>query len=155
MERRRDLITIGDILRPRHIDLALTAASPEEAIFSVASLLKENEHVTDWNAFYRGLTSRNPCIAGGGEFELCIPHARTSAVDAMVMSVGRSDMGIAFANTTAKIHYIFVIGVPGTLAADYLRIIGALARIFKNSQAERALREAVDPEEFLATLTQN
>ena len=148
------MITIGDVLRPEQIDLDLPEVNEEEAIFRVASMLKETRHVTDWNAFYSGLTSRAACVSAGKEFEICIPHARTSAVDTMVMSAGRSDGGIVFPRVKAKIHYIFVIGVPSALAADYLRIIGALARIFRNPVSEKALRNAPDAGSFLQILTQ-
>ncbi len=148
------MITIGDILRKRHIDLDLKPTSQEEAIFQVASLLKEDERVLDWNKFYDGLKSKNPCVAAGSEFEICIPHARTDAVSSMIMSIGRSADGIKFPNSKDRIHYIFVIGVPIALAADYLRIIGALARIFKDVGAESSLRLAASAADFLEILTE-
>lgn len=148
------MITISSILQPRHIDIDLKETNQEEAIFKVASLLKEDERVRDWNEFYNSLKSKNPCVAAGEEFEICIPHARTNVVTSMVISVGRSVRGIAFPNTKNSIHYIFVIGVPVAMAADYLRIIGALARIFKENAAESALRAANNPTEFLQLLTE-
>ena len=145
------MITIADILQPRGIDLDLKPTTPQEAVFQVASLLKDDERVADWTAFYNGLASRNPCIAANEEFEICIPHARTNAVSSMVMSAGRSTAGILFAGAQAKVHYIFVIGVPAALAADYLRIIGALARIFKDPTVE--LNATTTTGEFLRILS--
>jgi mannitol/fructose-specific phosphotransferase system IIA component (Ntr-type) len=65
----------------------------------------------------------------------------------MVMSVGRALEG-------EQALYIFVIGVPVALASDYLRIIGALARIFKDPQSERELRTAKTSEEFVELLVE-
>lgn len=147
------MITIGDILRPGSIELGLKMANREEAIYEVASLLREDERVTDWNTFYTGLTSKDPCVAVTEETRICIPHTRTNAVSSMVMSVGRSDAGIEEGgNAGGALHFIFVIGVPVAMAADYLRIIGALARIFKNPKTEKRLREAPRPDEFLRIL---
>jgi fructose PTS system EIIBC or EIIC component len=153
MERQRHMITIGDILHPNQVQLDLRAVSQEEAVFQVAMLLRDSDDVTDWNGFYEGLKTRNPCIAAGQEFEICIPHARTNSVSTMVMSVGRSAHGVMIPGKPNKMHYIFVIGVPVALASDYLRIIGALARIFKNDQIESRLREAATPAEFVSILS--
>ena len=45
-----------------------------------------------------------------------------------------------------------MIGVPVALAADYLRIIGALARIFKDPATKEKLRQTQNAEEFLQLL---
>jgi mannitol/fructose-specific phosphotransferase system IIA component (Ntr-type) len=155
MERQRDMITIGNILRPKRMDLTLGAAIQEEAIYRVASLLKDDDRVKDWNAFYSTLIGKNPCVANGNNFEICIPHARTDAVSAMVMAFGRSSLSANCENNGIKVRYIFVIGVPTALAADYLRIIGALARIFKDPLAESSLRQASTVEQLLTILASN
>jgi mannitol/fructose-specific phosphotransferase system IIA component (Ntr-type) len=146
------MITIADILRPEDIDLELKMGNQEEAINHVASLLKEDERVTDWSAFYKGLASKHPCVAAAGGTEICIPHTRTDSVTGMVMSAGRSRKGIVVREAEQPVHFIFVIGVPVALAADYLRIIGALARIFKGPSAKEGLRQAQTAEDFLQML---
>jgi len=148
------MITIPDILRARDVDLHLKAATQEEAIFRVAALLKEDKRINDWQAFYDGLTTKNPCFAAGSEFEICIPHVRTDAVNEMVMSAGRSESGILLSGKK-QVHYVFAIGLPAALASDYLRIIGALARIFRNGLSEKELRKADTAEQFIATLAEN
>lgn len=146
------MITIADILHPQDIDLDLKATNQEEAINHVASLLREDDRVKDWNAFYKGLGSNQPCVAAAGGTEICIPHTRTDSVTGMVMSAGRSRKGITIKGVDTPIHFVFAIGVPVALAADYLRIIGALARIFKNPAMKETLRQAQTPESFLQLL---
>lgn len=146
------MITVDDILLPAHIDLDLKATNQAEAINHVASLLKNDERVTDWNAFYKGLLTRQPCLAASGGTEICIPHTRTESVTGMVMSAGRSKAGIIVPGAEWPVHFIFVIGVPVALAADYLRIIGAMTRIFRDPAAKEQLRRTQEPEEFLQLL---
>jgi len=146
------MITIADILHPDQIDLNLKMTNQEEAINHVASLLRDDERVTDWNAFYKGLLTSQPCLAAAGGSEICIPHTRTESVTGMVMSAGRSPAGIIVPDAKWPIHFIFVIGVPLALAADYLRIIGAMTRIFRNLAAKDRLRQTQDPDEFLQLL---
>ncbi len=153
MERYRPVITIADILNPKHVTLDLKATSQEEAVFQVAELLKADERVLDWGDFYDALKAKSPCLEASPEFDVSIPHARTNAVNSMVMSVGRSAEGVSVSKSDHKLHYIFVIGVPVALASDYLRIIGALARILKN--AEKQLRQAATAQEFVSILIEN
>jgi len=146
------MITIADILNPEQIDLDLKMSNQEEAVNHVAALLREDERVTDWNVFYQGLSSTRPCLADAEGTEVCIPHTRTDSVTGMVMSAGRSNVGIKVPDAKWPIHFIFVIGVPVALAADYLRIIGPTKRIFKDPAATERLRQAKQPEEFLQLL---
>jgi mannitol/fructose-specific phosphotransferase system IIA component (Ntr-type) len=146
------MITIADILHPEDIDLELKMTNQEEAINHVAALLKEDDRVTDWNAFYKGLQSQQPCIGAAGGTGVCIPHTRSQSVTGMVMSAGRSRNGIVSKEAQGAVHFLFVIGVPVALAADYLRIIGALARIFKDPDIKEKLRQTGDVEEFLQLL---
>jgi mannitol/fructose-specific phosphotransferase system IIA component (Ntr-type) len=146
------MITIADILRPRHVELNLRATDEDAAIHEIASLLRGDERVRDWARFYEELKLKAPCVGANQEFEICIPHARTDSVSTMVMSVGRCARGIQFANETHKIRYVFVIGVPVALAADYLRIVGAIARIFTIPSTESELRQAATAEEVVSIL---
>ena len=149
------MITIADILPPKQILLNLTATKPEDAIYQVAELLKSSEGVVDWTGFYESLAYGNSCMAGESDYAMCIPHARTNHVSSMVMAVGRSEQGIWFEEQQLRVHYIFVIGVPLALASDYLRIIGALARIFRSPATEAELRNAATKQEFLQQLSQS
>lgn len=147
------MITISDILRSDHVSLELKATEPKAAIDEVAFMLKNDPGVADWEAFYKGVHGAAPCLPEpSGGFALCIPHTRGECVSSMVMSVGRSDSGIVFPGNALPVRYIFCIGVPRALAADYLRIVGLLARVFKDRSAESELHDARTGEDFIAFL---
>jgi len=148
------MISIADILRPDHITLDLRAAEAQAAIDEVAALLKSNPGVSDWEALNKGVHQAAPCLpeAAGG-FSLCIPHTRGECVSSMVMSVGRSKSGIAFPGVALPVRYLFCIGVPRALAADYLRIVGLLARVFKDRAAEEELRVIESAADFVERLS--
>jgi len=148
------MITISDILNPKYIRLDMEAANQEELLYNIAMLLKTDANVRDWQAFYDGLKARDSCIYEEQGVRLCIPHVRANSVSMMVMAVGRSTTPPSASDEYSGpvVQYTFVIGVPIALASDYLRIIGALARIFKKKSAEARLRSAASPAEFLAEL---
>jgi PTS system nitrogen regulatory IIA component len=148
------MITIGNLLHHDHVLLDLRATRSKDAIDEVAALVKGNPAVLDWDALLKGVHASAPCLpepAGG--FALCIPHTRGECVDGMVMGVGRSEAGIAFEGVEFPVRYIFCIAVPRALAADYLRIVGLLARVFKDRDTEGALHAARTGAEFIELLT--
>ncbi len=152
------MITIRDILKPRQVTLEIAASTRESAILEIAQLLRGDERVRDWNAFVTAIKVGNSCLANENGYGLCIPHARTNHVSTMVMAAGRSAKGILFEpeqGNPLRVHTLIVIGVPTALAADYLRIIGAIARTFRSPQSEEALRKAQSGEEFIRLLAAN
>ncbi len=148
------MITLADILPATHITLEVAATTPRAAIDEVAALVKNDPGVDDWSALLAGVHAVAPCLPEPeGGFAICIPHTRGECVSAMVMSVGRSAAGVAFPGVELPVRYVFCIAVPRALAADYLRIVGLLARVFKDPAAECELRAAATPADFIALLS--
>ena len=148
------MITVGDLLRHDHVQLNLASTDSLAAIEEVAALMKTDLAVLDWDALLKGVNASAPCLpepAGG--FALCIPHTRGECVNEMVMSLGRSEKGIVWPNVNLPVRYIFCIAVPRAFAADYLRIVGLLARVFKDRETEGALRAAQTSAEFVELLS--
>ena len=147
------MTTLADLLKPEHIALHPAATSRDAAIEEIASLLDDDVQVIDGAQLLAKIKPSAPCIMEqGAEFCLCIPHARTAAVTAMVMSVGRFDRGLPIAGVAKPVRYLFCIAVPPELATDYLRIIGLLARIVKDPKSEQQIYNAETPEEFIEAL---
>ena len=148
------MITVADLLPAEHVALDLTATTPRAAIEEVAALLKNDPAVSDWAALLAGVQAVAPCLPEeNGGFAICIPHTRGDCVSSMVMSVGRSAAGVPFPDVAWPVRYIFCIAVPRALAADYLRIVGLLARVFKDPAAEHELRAAATADDFIALLS--
>lgn len=149
------MIFIEDILQPKAVVLDIAAGTAGSAVLEVAQRLRTETKVRDWNALFQALTYENSCMANEQGYGICIPHARTHHVSSMVMAAGRSRQGLWFDKAQMQVHYIFVIGVPVALGADYLRIIGALARVFRRPGSEEALREVETVQGFIELLSQS
>ena len=147
------MITITDILRPEHVTLDVQARTAEAAIGEVAAPLRTDERVLDWETVLAGFYKVAPCLPASPQFAICIPHTRTDRLTSLAMSVGRSTAGITFPGTAVPVRYIFCIGVQLALAADYLRIVGLLARIVKDPASEERLHLATTGTEFVHALS--
>lgn len=147
------MMTFADLLQPEHIELNPKARTRDAAIEEVAALLDDSVLVLDGEELFQKVNASAPCILEqDSDFCICIPHARTAAVTAMVMSVSRFDRGLVIPGVEKPIRYIFCIAVPPELATDYLRIIGLIARIAKDPHSEQMIYSAETPEEFIETL---
>lgn len=148
------MISIADTLRPERIRLSLAAAEPDAAIRETAAMLQGAPAVLDWDTLLAGLLKNAPCLSERDQaFAFALPHARTEAVNTMVMSIGLSPAGITFPKCEKPVRYVFCIGVPQALATDYLRIVGLLTRTLKDPANEAMLRTVSSPNEFIDELT--
>ena len=104
-------------------------------------------------AFDEALRKHPPCrVADAAPFGICIPHARTDAVSGMVLTAARLAVDTVFPDCEKPVRYVFCLGVPQAMAADYLRIAGLLMRIFTDPGTEEILRAAQNGESFLSAL---
>jgi len=147
------MISLADTLHPESVNLDLVAITAREAIQETAALLKGRLPVLDWDQLKTELPKSAPCLAeAAGTFALCLPHARTDAVSSMVISVGVSKHGILFSGCAIPVRYVFCIALPKALASDYLRVVGLLVRILKDTATEAGLRSALTGADFVQRL---
>jgi mannitol/fructose-specific phosphotransferase system IIA component (Ntr-type) len=141
------MIRIRDILRPENVQLAIDARSREEAIHQVAELVRSDARVKDWKGFYRELNERD--AAGNSDLGsgVTLPHIRTAAVNDMVMAFGRLVAPIQ--GDHGPIQFVMVIGIPKTMDADYLRLVGILMRVFRSDELRTQLEQAKKPAQVL------
>jgi len=139
---------IREILLPKQILLNVKATTREEAIAQVSDSLKGDNRVIDWPGFTQclGECERSGKVNTG--LGLTIPHGRTDSVTSMVMAFGRLAQPIR--RGPASIRYVLVIGIPETMDADYLRLVGVLMRAFRDDQLRKGLETAKTPEDVLA-----
>ncbi|HEX4200017.1 MAG TPA: PTS sugar transporter subunit IIA [Chthoniobacterales bacterium] len=139
---------IREILLPKQILLDVKAAPREEAIKAVSDSLKGDNRIIDWQRFGDTLAEcqRSGKINIG--LGLTIPHNRTNSVTSMVMAFGRLAQPIH--RGPASIRYVLVIGIPETMDADYLRLVGVLMRAFREDELRKTLETAKTPEEVLS-----
>jgi mannitol/fructose-specific phosphotransferase system IIA component (Ntr-type) len=147
MERERDMIRIKEILLPEHIVLGLEAKTREEAVHAVAKTLRGDSRIADWELFYKTLSESDRNAQTNCELGLTIPHNRTDKVTGMAMAFGR--LKAPLKTFFHDIRYVVVIGIPETMDADYLRLVGVLMRVFRDDQLRSALDSASTPEEVL------
>jgi mannitol/fructose-specific phosphotransferase system IIA component (Ntr-type) len=141
------MIRIKEILFSEHILLGLEAKTREEAVHAIAKTLRGDSRITNWPLFYKTLSESDRSAQTNCRLGLTIPHNRTDSVTAMVMAFGR--LKAPLKTSLDDIRYMVVIGIPETMDADYLRLVGVLMRVFRDDRLRAALDSASTPGDIL------
>jgi mannitol/fructose-specific phosphotransferase system IIA component (Ntr-type) len=144
------MIRIRGTLLPEHILLHLNAQTREEAVRQVSESVRSDARMADWQEFSRALRK----YEGDGKLNLekglTLPHVRTSAVTKMIMAFGR--LAQPLREKEGSIQFIVLIGIPRTMDAEYLRLVGTLMRTFRNEKLQQKLLQAQNPNDIIRIL---
>lgn len=146
--RIRDILEVTDIL------LDVEESTLSNAVMKTALLLRGRPEISDWNAFSQQLnsvTGSGLCSLGNG---VCIPHVRTTHATDLVIAVSRLAAPMEGVGGEGPVQHLFVMAVPVRLSSEYLRLVGAIARVFKNKAAVARLGLAPTPTSYLRVLEQ-
>ena len=130
-------LVLADLLDEQHVVLELVARTRDEALREIVAAM----NVSNPEAFLREVIAReelNTTLMPNG---VAFPHARTDLVQRIVLGIGRSAQGVAFA-PDHRAHLIFLVGVPRRMVNDYLVCVGTIARLVRNSETRSALLES-------------
>jgi len=145
--------TLAASLLPKDIHLELKSTDPRDALEEVLSTLRTDPRVTDWEKLRSSLqagTSINTIQKGCGT--IILHHRRTISVSGLVLAVGRSSDPISLATPDEKLRLLFVAAIPSTLNNEYLRILGAIARVCNDPVTFGELLSVPDTGGFLSLL---
>ena len=144
---------ITSLLKPEQINLDVTATAKEPALREIAGLLANHESVKDFEVFFNEVLQRELVSNTALGHAVAIPHARTDQCQQIVFAVGRSTAGIAFeAKDDQPVQLVFLIGTPKAMVADYLRVVGNLARLLRRDDLRQQLLEVESAEAFIQAL---
>jgi mannitol/fructose-specific phosphotransferase system IIA component (Ntr-type) len=145
-------IALADLLDEKQIALNLRARTQTEAMREIIQLLVANGKIDHPEKFLEQVRAReltNSTYAADG---VAFPHARTDLVDEIVLGIGRSAAGIPWTAKGEHAHLLFLLAVPEKLMMDYLVVIGAIARVTKDSPLRTLLLHAESVPEFIETM---
>jgi mannitol/fructose-specific phosphotransferase system IIA component (Ntr-type) len=135
------------LVEPSNVRLDLSAASRDEAVRSVAGLLRGDPRIGSWEAFWASIGPKQVVDLKGG---VCLAHGRHESVRDLALAAGRWPADGA----SGLPRHVFVFAIPFAMAEDYLRAVGALARACGEEKSLAALGKAATPSGFAEVLEQ-
>ncbi|MEI8063029.1 MAG: PTS sugar transporter subunit IIA [Verrucomicrobiota bacterium] len=143
-------VKIAALLKPDAIKLNVQARHKTDALREVASLLVPGQRVTQFEVFFNEILERERISNTALGHDVAIPHARTEQCSEILIAVGRSMAGVDFEGQDASpVRLIFLIGTPKQMVAEYLRLVGNLARMLRQDALREKLLTAPDTASFI------
>ena len=133
--------------------LDLTATSREAALRALHGAFTGHSAINDPDRFLRDVLERvmlaSVCIAA----DVALPHARTNAVDRLVLGIARLEApGVGFDGEHPGVRLIFLIGTPRKEVEAYLQLVARISRRLKTGTTHADLLAAKTESEFRAQL---
>ena len=138
---------VKSYIREELINLDLLSERKEDAIRELARLMESTQGMIDFDLFLEDVFERERLGTTGIGDGIAIPHARTDAVDQLVIALGRSARGVEFESLDGKkVKLLFLMGTPKGSVSHYLKILAQLTRLLKEGTFRDKLLEARDKE---------
>jgi mannitol/fructose-specific phosphotransferase system IIA component (Ntr-type) len=139
--------------RPDAVLLDMQANSREGVVREMHAALRMKPEVLDGDRLLFDLLERLMASPVCVSSDAALPHARTAAVNRLMLVVGRmTSAGVAFDAEHGHIRLVFLIVVPKEQVDDYLDAMSGVTRILKNTAVRDGLLEVTTAGEFCAML---
>ncbi len=136
--------------------MEMNATEKLEAIRELVDFMVGKKIAHDSKQLFEALAKRENLESTGIGDGIAIPHARTDAVDDLVLVFARSSSGIDFSSIDGKpSHIIFLIASPENKKSEYIIALAKLSRLLRKLQVREQLRNASNPEEVLNIIKYN
>jgi mannitol/fructose-specific phosphotransferase system IIA component (Ntr-type) len=130
--------------------------------FEKSSLIEElldaaarTGQVIDRDKALQALLEREKLGSTGLEKGLAIPHARTNAVDGIVMAVGVAPDGVDFQSADGEpTRLFFLLLASEAVTSSYVQVLALIARLNLQSGFRRKMQEATSPDEIIEIVRQ-
>ncbi len=139
---------ITDFLRLETIISTLHADSKEDVLAELVEPLTKL-YTFDKTVLVKTLISRENLGSTGIGDGVAIPHAKFEGVNTLVASFGRSVKGVDFGSMDNKpAHLFFLLAAPQNGAAEHLKALARISRVFKDPLLKTALLKAESAQEI-------
>jgi mannitol/fructose-specific phosphotransferase system IIA component (Ntr-type) len=134
--------SLADYTAPGLIIPELRERDTLGVVKELSTALHQQGCVPDLLAFYHAALNHEFLINSSTESGVVFPHARLNGVVEPRFAFGKSLQPLVWGNRSAhRVEFVFLLAVPATEAAGFLRLLSALARLGQEPPLLDSLRE--------------
>lgn len=141
---------IVDYIDVKTIELDLSSKNKNSVIKELFENIKKTGSVKNEELALSDLYGREEMGSTGIGKNVAIPHAKTEAVEKLILTLGISRNGIDYGsedNEMANIFFMFLCPTKNT--QEYLKTLARISRLIKEDDFRDRLMKAKTPEEIL------
>jgi PTS system fructose-specific IIC component len=147
---------ISELLPRSAILLNIDSKEKFEVIREMVQPLIATGAVADESEFVSAIVRRENMESTGIGLGVAIPHARTTAVNSMILAFARSDAGVDFSSLDGKpSHLIFLIAAPEAQKTEYIMTLARLSRLLRRDEVRIELGRAATADDVLTVIRQH
>ncbi len=135
----------SSIADPSLVRLDLEAPDRETALRRTAELLAADPRVGNWEEFWLSIGGRQVVELPDAAGSVILAHGRGQSVRGVALAAARW-------NAPGGPRLVFVFAIPAAMSEEYLRNVGALARMCRDPEKTNALLATATPAEFAVLL---
>jgi PTS system nitrogen regulatory IIA component len=134
---------LSELLTERLISADLQADGKLAVLDELAQLISRAYEGVNADAVARALLDRERIMSTAVGYGVAIPHAKTPAVDRILVCLGLHRHGIDFdAEDGSKTQIFFTLLAPEQSSGEHLKVLARISRICQDKEFRKRLRAA-------------
>ena len=141
---------IADYIKVETINLNLESKNKNAVIRELYNNLKQTNLIKDEEQGLNDIFKREDMGSTGIGKRIALPHAKTKAVDELMITFGISRNGISYNSVDDEnVNIFFMFLCPKNEAQEYLRVLARISRMIKEDKFRENLIKAKTKEEII------
>jgi len=146
---------LTEILKPSNIKIPLLAATKNDAIGELVTMLAANGAVTDAKKVLEAVLDRESTRTTGIGQGLAIPHGKTTGTPDLVMAIGKPAQPIDFQSIDGRpVTIIWLLSSPPEKTGPHIHALARISRLMTIDKFRQALNAAQTADEMFQIITQ-
>lgn len=144
---------VSQIIDQKNIKTDLAGITKEEVLKELATLLLQNNYITDVNGFIKDVYAREEEGQTGIGNYIAIPHGKSPYVDKIGVAIGVTENEIPWESLDGKGVkgiILFAVGDDNEGAQEHLKLLSLFARKLGNDEVIHRLIKAKNKDEVVA-----
>lgn len=141
---------IADYIKVNTIELDLKSKNKNNVIKELYENIKKTGLVNDEEQALKDLYAREEMGSTGIGKKVALPHAKTTAVSELIITLGISKIGIEYgAIDEEEVNIFFMFLCPQDNTQEYLKVLARISRLIRNDEFRENLLKAKTNNEIL------
>ena len=141
---------IADYIKVNTIDLNLESKNKNAVIRELYNNLKQTNLIKDEEQGLNDIFKREDMGSTGIGKRIALPHAKTKAVDELMITFGISKNGISYNSVDDEnVNIFFMFLCPENKTQEYLKVLARISRLIREDKFVNDLLKATSNQEIL------
>lgn len=146
-------MSILSLISPEVIKIGLTGRDKKSVLGELLQILIDAGKITNSEEILAALLKRESLQSTGLEFGIAVPHAKTAAVNRLILAVGIDSDGIEFdAIDKRPSHLFFMLLSPPDRSGPHIGALAEIARLSQSGEVLEKLRNATTVDQVVSLL---